>query len=219
METRRLGTRSRHGRAGRPAARLQARERSQDPELVETVRLAQAGNRREFERLFERHRREIHNALYRLLGSESHAADLTQVTFIHAYRALPRLRAPEAFVPWLHRIALNLGRNLIRRRGGVRMDSLELFAEDGRDASIPQLVDSGADPWLAVQAKELQERVRGAVASLTEPNRMVVTLHHLEGVPIEEIARMLDCPRGTVKSRLFRARDHLREKLAGLVEH
>jgi RNA polymerase sigma-70 factor, ECF subfamily len=186
--------------------------------VADWVRRAQEGDVRAFEQLFEQYHRGIYNTVYQMTRNEADAADLTQEVFIRAYRALPRLQTPEAFTAWLYRIAVNLSRNWLRDRGRVRVESLELPGEDGEESSTREIADPSGDPSTLVQTQDLQERVRKAVAGLSEDHRAVVTLHHLQGMPVEEIAGVMGCSIGTVKSRLSRARDHLKRKLAGYVE-
>ncbi len=190
-----------------------------DSAATEAVRKAQAGDVRAFEQLFAQYHRGIYNTIYQMVRSEADAADLTQDVFVRAYRALPRLQTPEAFTSWLYRIAINLSRNFIRDTTRVRVESLEKYDDaDDEGGGQREIAVSSGDPGLLAQTKDTQERVRAAVATLSGDHRMVVSLHHLHGMPVEEIARVMGCSVGTVKSRLSRARDHLRRKLAGLVE-
>jgi RNA polymerase sigma-70 factor, ECF subfamily len=186
--------------------------------VTDWVRRAQEGDVRAFEQLFQQYHRGIYNAIYQMTRNEADAADLTQEVFVRAYRALPRLQTPEAFTSWLYRIAVNLSRNWLRDRGRVRIESLELPGDDGEEGNTREIADPTGDPSVLVQTQDLQERVQKAVAGLSPDHRTVVTLHHLQGMPVEEIARVMDCSIGTVKSRLSRARDHLKRKLAGYVE-
>lgn len=191
---------------------------SLDLPVADWVRRAQEGDVRAFEQLFQQYHRGIYNTIYQMTRNEADAADLTQEVFVRAYRALPRLQTPEAFASWLYRIAVNLSRNWLRDRGRVRVESLELPGEDGEEGNTREIADPTGDPAVLTQTQDLRERVQKAVSGLSEDHRTVVTLHHLEGVSVEEIARIMNCSIGTVKSRLSRARDHLKRKLAGYVE-
>jgi RNA polymerase sigma-70 factor (ECF subfamily) len=183
------------------------------------VRQAQTGDLQAFERLFEQYHRGIYNAVYQMVRSDADAADLTQDVFVRAWKALPRLEAPEAFVSWLYRIATNLTRNWIRDNSRVRQESLDQpFGSDEEESGPREVADVRADPAAVTQTRAVQETVQRAIQGLSPDHRMVVTLHHLEGVPVEEIAKVMHCSVGTVKSRLSRARDSLRRKLAGYVE-
>jgi RNA polymerase sigma-70 factor (ECF subfamily) len=191
---------------------------SENPQ-TELVRRAQTGDLEAFERLFEQYQRGVYNLVYQMVRTESDAADLTQDVFLRAWRSLPRLEAPEAFTSWLYRIAANLARNWIRDNTRVRVDSLDAPGAPGDEDSGPrEVADYSGDPGSAVQTRAMQETVHRAIEGLSEDHRMVVTLHHIEGMPVEEIAQIMKCSVGTVKSRLSRAREHLRRKLTGFVE-
>jgi len=191
---------------------------SLDIPVADWVRRAQEGDVRAFEQLFQQYHRGIFNAIYQMTHNDADAADLTQEVFVRAYRALPRLQTPEAFTSWLYRIAVNLSRNWLRDRGRVRVESLELPSDEGEEGSTREIADPSGDPAALIQTRAMQERVQEAIAGLSPDHRTVVTLHHLEGMPVEEIARVMDCSVGTIKSRLSRAREHLKRKLAGYVE-
>jgi RNA polymerase sigma-70 factor (ECF subfamily) len=182
------------------------------------VRRAQAGDVQAFEQLFNQYHRGIYNTVYQMVRSEADAADLTQDVFVRAWKALPRLEAPEAFTSWLYRIATNLTRNWIRDNSRVRQESLDQPFSDDEEGGGREIADVSGDPAAAAQTRDVQETVKRAVEGLSPDHRAVVTLHHLEGMSVEEIAKIMKCSVGTVKSRLSRARDHLRRKLAGFVE-
>jgi len=186
---------------------------------TEWVRQAQNGDLQAFERLFDHYHRGIYNVIFQMLRSESDAADLTQDVFVRAWKSLPRLEAPEAFSSWLYRIATNLSRNWIRDNTRVRQESLDQpFNSEEEDGGGREIADFSGDPAAVTQTRAVQETVKRAIAGLSPDHQMVVTLHHIEGMPVEEIATIMKCSVGTVKSRLSRARDHLRRKLAGFVE-
>jgi RNA polymerase sigma-70 factor (ECF subfamily) len=191
---------------------------SLDIPVTDWVRRAQEGDVRAFEQLFQQYHRGIYNAIYQMVRNDADASDLTQEVFVRAYRALPRLQTPEAFTSWLYRIALNLSRNWLRDRGRVRVESLEVASDDGEEGSTRDIADPTGDPASLTQTRDMQERVQKAVAGLSPDHRKVVTLHHLEGLSVEEIAGVMGCSIGTVKSRLSRARENLKRKLAGYVE-
>ncbi len=191
---------------------------SLDIPVADWVRRAQEGDVRAFEQLFQQYHRGIYNTIYQMTHNDADAADLTQEVFVRAYRALPRLQTPEAFTSWLYRIAVNLSRNWLRDRGRVRVESLEQPGEEGEEGNTREIADPNSDPAVLAQTRDMQERVQKAIAGLSPDHRRVVTLHHLEGMPVEEIARIMGCSIGTVKSRLSRAREHLRRKLSGYVE-
>jgi RNA polymerase sigma-70 factor, ECF subfamily len=186
--------------------------------LAELVRRAQAGDLQAFEQLFNQYQRGIYNTIYQMVRSEADAADLTQDVFVRVWKSLPRLQAPEAFPSWLYRIAVNLSRNWIRDNTRVRQESLDQpYGEGDEETGQREIADVRGDPAAVTQTHAIQETVQRAVEGLSPDHRMVVTLHHLEGMPVEDIAKVMNCSVGTVKSRLSRARDHLRRKLGALV--
>jgi RNA polymerase sigma-70 factor (ECF subfamily) len=186
---------------------------------IDWVRQAQTGDLQAFEQLFNHYQRGIYNTIFQMVRSEADAADLTQDVFVRAWKALPRLEAPEAFPSWLYRIATNLTRNWIRDNTRIRQESLDQpFQGDEDEGGTREIPDLRAEPAALAQTRDVQDVVQKAVMGLSPDHRMVVTLHHLDGMPVEEIAKIMKCSVGTVKSRLSRARDHLRRKLAGFVE-
>jgi RNA polymerase sigma-70 factor, ECF subfamily len=190
-----------------------------ETQQTEWVRRAQAGDLQAFEQLFEQYHRGVYNTIYQMVRNDQDAADLTQDAFVRAWKSLPRLQAPEAFPSWLYRVATNLTRNWIRDNTRVRKESLDQpFGGDEDEGGQREIADFRGDPEAVTQTRATQDAVQRAVLSLSDDHRMVVTLHHLEGMPVEEIARVMNCSVGTVKSRLSRARDNLRRKLAGIVE-
>ncbi|MCC7492190.1 MAG: sigma-70 family RNA polymerase sigma factor [Fimbriimonadaceae bacterium] len=169
------------------------------------VAQARAGDRAAQRQLFEQWQRPIYGYLRQMVRDDELAADLTQETFVKALRNLPRLSDPEAFRSWLFRIAVNL----VRDRRSTVVEPLEAAGEP---------VDPQGEPSRQVLRDELRAAVDQAVAQLSAEHREVVVLHHLQGLDLPAISRLLRLPAGTVKSRLARARDVLRRKLAPYVE-
>jgi RNA polymerase sigma-70 factor (ECF subfamily) len=190
-----------------------------DNPQADLVRRAQAGDLDAFQQLFEKYQRGVYNIIFQMVRSDADAADLTQDVFVRVWKSLPRLEAPEAFVSWLYRIATNLSRNWIRDNTRVRQESLDQpIGNAEEEGSAREVADPTGDPATITQTRSMQEVVQRAIQGLSEDHRLVVTLHHLEGRSVEEIADIMKCSVGTVKSRLSRARDALRRKLAGYVE-
>ena len=189
-----------------------------DPEDALLVRRARTGDITAFEKLFNKYQKPVYNMLLRMLRSSDDASDLTQDTFIKAYRALGSLREEAIFYPWLRQIAVNLARNQWKRSGRVRMTSLDesQTTDEGEELSR-ELPDFTGNPEDLAQDEELRRKIEQAVSTLSEDHRTVVTLHHLEGMPVAEIADLLGISVGTVKSRLSRARDQLHRKLSTYV--
>ncbi len=173
---------------------------------------AREGDREAFAQLFRDHHVRVYNLVTYLTGDRTEAEDVTQSTFVRAWEELPRLRDPQAFTAWLNRIARNLAADRVRAKGmRARMESAR---PEDLDAGVP--VGPQAEQYAA--AKEREERVHAAVASLPDPHQEVVVMHHLEGAPVQEVAERLRIPVGTVLSRLARARAALRRRLAPYVD-
>ena len=134
-----------------------------------------------------------------------------------AYRALGSLREGQAFLSWLYRIALNLARNHVRDRRAGLWQSLDEERAWGDDTIERQVADESPDPATLVESQEVRDVVRDAIRELSPAHQEVIVLHHLQGIPVEEIARIAGCSVGTVKSRLSRGREVLKRKLRGYV--
>ena len=182
------------------------------------VARAREGDLSAFEEIYRRYDRRIYNTVYQVVRNEDDAADITQEAFIRAYRSLKNLRSDEAFTSWLFRIAINLSRNHLRGRPSFRVESLDEYATSEEEEQELQVPDSTGDPARMAETREMQSMVRRAVGALSPAHREVITLHHLEGMRVDDIARILNCSVGTVKSRLSRARDELKRKLRSYVE-
>jgi len=182
------------------------------------VEKAQAGDGGAFRQLFDAYHERLYNYIWQMVREDELAADLTQETFIRAYRSLPELRDARAFQPWLYRIAVNLVRDE-RKRATLPTVSLEALAEGKEDGSTElEFPDWSSSPEREWVRQERAEAVQRAVASLAPEHREVIALHHLQGLEVRDMARVLKVPEGTVKSRLGRARAILRRKLAPWVE-
>jgi len=209
-----------HEAPKRPAAYPQGTESrpgrllNQEPEsvVVELVRRAQAGDQQAYAELFHRYQRSIFHLMNQMVRDREEAAGLTQDAFVRAYRQLHRLRAPEAWGVWLRRIAMNIGRDHLKRR---RLPVEPLVLPTGEERLLE---DPGDSPDRIIVQSELLITVRRAIDRLPEEHRLVVTLHHLEGMEVKDIAEVLGIPVGTVKSRLSRARGVLRDLLGPYLE-
>jgi RNA polymerase sigma-70 factor (ECF subfamily) len=177
-----------------------------DEELVAS---SLAGDRSAFDQLVLRWDRKIQGAIYRLMGSEEEARDLCQEAFLKAYRGLGAFKGEARFSSWLYQIALNLCRDRMRRRRGRTLVSLDALEADGQ---APVLREE-ANALDLVEARDLQQRVRAAVLALADDQREVIVLKEYEGLTFQEIAEVLDLPVSTVKTRLYRGLDRLRERL------
>lgn len=172
---------------------------------------AQRGDVEAYGELVLRNQDYIHNAVYHMVGSAEDAEDLTQEVFVKAFRAIGRFRRKSKFSTWLYGIMLNSVRNHWRRSRKV----LSLDAGVGDDGSLrPDPEADTEGPGELTIRRERVQIVRGAIGELDEDMREIIVLRDLQGLSYEELQEALDLPAGTVKSRLFRARAALKERLA-----
>jgi RNA polymerase sigma-70 factor, ECF subfamily len=181
------------------------------------VEQARAGSHHAYEQLVGHYQDRIYNYVVRMVHEPAEAQDIAQETFVRAYQALPNFRGASSFQTWLYRIASNLAIDAARSRKRKRWNTVSLNepiendenSELGRD--IPDEWTAG--PAEAIESDETRAEVWKAISELSDKLRPVVVLYDLQGQSYQEIADMLGCPLGTVKSRLFNARSQLREKL------
>jgi len=171
------------------------------------VRRFQAGDEEAFDELVERHRRRVYGLMCRLVGT-GEAEDLAQETFLAAYRSLANFRCEATFATWLYRVAVHTCSHHVRRR---RLDTTEL--NEGEPDSRPE-----GDPEQSALRRELCDRVRAAIDALPYKLRLVIVLRDLHGLTYEEIAEVVRCPIGTVRSRLHYATQRLAVELRAYVE-
>ena len=170
------------------------------------VERAQRGDRRAFDLLVLKYQQKILNLIMRYVRDQTEALDVSQEAFVKAYRALPGFRGESAFYTWLYRIAINTAKNYLvaLQRKPVEY---ELDAQDPEYAERnPHLRDEENPEGLAMQ-EQLRETLEKAIAELPEELRTAIMLREIEGLSYEEIAAAMDCPVGTVRSRIFRARE------------
>jgi RNA polymerase sigma-70 factor, ECF subfamily len=175
-----------------------------DEELVEAVL---GGDPSAFDVLVERWDRKLRRAIYRVVGSEEEARDLSQEAFLKAFRGLGGFKREARFSSWLYQIALNLSRDRLRRsRGRVHVSFDEWVGEQARPATAPDALE-------LVEAHDLSRAVAAAVAALPQEQREVIVLKEYEGMTFLEIAQILEVPLSTVKTRLYRGLVQLRQRL------
>jgi len=183
-----------------------------DESLVERARQGDLGA---FDLLMQRHQERIYQVIYHMISHHEDARDLTQETFITAYHALDRFRGDAAFGTWLYRIAVNKTLNFLEKkrpeRSGPSLNDLDARAE--HDPDLVALITERT-PRREVSLAELRQKLNEAIMKLSEKHRLVVVMHEVQGMPHEEIARILDCSVGTVRSRLFYARQQLQAYLS-----
>lgn len=182
----------------------------------ELVRRVQKGDRRAFDLLFSRYQFKIQNLVGRYLRDPEDVQDVTQEAFIKAFRALPRFRGESAFYTWLYRIAINTAKNHIVARGrrppGVDVEVEEAEYFDGGDA-----LRDLENPEATMARDELSAAIDEAIAALPDDLRSAVTLREFDGLTYEQIAEIMECPVGTVRSRIFRAREAIDKRIAPLL--
>jgi RNA polymerase sigma-70 factor (ECF subfamily) len=194
-------------------------EADADALLVERVK---RGDARAFELLVLKYRRRIERLVSRIVRDPDLVPDVAQETFIRAYRALPNFRGESAFYTWLYRIAVNTAKKVVadQMRDPVVTESALLQADDdGDETSRTEATLSDVEtPDAVLASREIARAVNAAVEDLSEDLRQAVTLREIEGLSYEEIAQVMNCPIGTVRSRIFRAREAIALRLRPLLD-
>lgn len=184
----------------------------------ELVLLAQRGDKRAFGLLVEKYQRKLARLVSRMIRDQAEIEDVVQESFIKAYRALPNFRGDSAFYTWLYRIGINTAKNYLVSMGrrpsvttDIEIDDAENF-EDGDELRVMETPES------SLMTKEIAQTVNDAVMGLPDDLRTAITLREIEGLSYEEIATIMQCPIGTVRSRIFRARETIAAKLRPLLD-
>lgn len=193
-------------------------ERAYDDVLL--VQQVRAGDARAFDGLFRRYYNRIYGFAYQLTGDPAAAEDVAQEAFVRAYTGITSLRDGAAFLEWMYRITLNLARDRARQRKRKPwLSFFDLRKPDCGDETEPvEFADASLDPARVAESEGRDRALHAAIAALPLEFREVVVLHHLQKLDIQQIARLLRVPEGTVKSRLGRARAKLRSALADWVD-
>jgi RNA polymerase sigma factor (sigma-70 family) len=197
--------------AAGPARRPEAGPEADDAQLVQS---AQHGHLKAYDALMRRYQERIYATVYHMTGNHEDANDLTQETFIKAYQAIKSFKGDAGFYTWLYRIAVNKTINFLKQRRSknqLSLNDLDLNAE--HDPDLVALI-SEKTPRREAGLTELQEKLNAAMQKLSESHRLVVTLHDVQGLSHEEIGEIMDCNVGTVRSRLFYARQQLQAWLS-----
>jgi RNA polymerase sigma-70 factor (ECF subfamily) len=187
--------------------------RETDKELVRRV---QKGDRSAFDLLFTRYRHKIQALVARYVRDAHEVDDVAQEAFIKAYRALPRFRGESAFYTWLYRIAVNTAKNHLVSRGR-RPPDVDLDIEDAEFIDGTDALRESANPENTLARDQLETAIDEALRALPDDLRSAVTLREFDGLSYEQIAEIMDCPVGTVRSRIFRAREAIDQKISHLV--
>ncbi len=185
-----------------------------DRELVERV---QRGERKAFDLLMLKYQHRIAKLIARYVQEPAEILDVAQEAFMKAYRAIPRFRGDSAFYTWMYRIAINTAKNHLAaqarrpRESGVDVTDAEQF--DG----VAELKEYATPEGLAL-TEEIQQTVIAAIEALPQDLKVAISLRELEGLSYEDIARVMECPIGTVRSRIFRAREAINARLEPLLD-
>ena len=188
-------------------------ERSIDQQLVARV---QKGDKAAFDLLVRKYQHKIAKLVSRYVSDRSEVEDVTQEAFIKAFRAIKGFRGESAFYTWLYRIAINTAKNYLVSLGR-RPPSPDIETEESEGTDFASGLRDVATPERQLLAEEIGRTVERAMAGLPEDLRTALTLREIDGLSYEEIAEIMDCPIGTVRSRIFRAREAVDEALRPLV--
>jgi len=189
-----------------------------DAALVERVK---RGDKRAFEMLVVKYQRRIERLVARMVRDVDLVPDIAQETFIRAYRALPQFRGESAFYTWLYRIAVNTAKKALMELKRDPLISESAFAsreDDDETSRVENELSDGETPEALLASKEIAATVNAAIEALSEDLRQAVTLREIEGLSYEEIAAVMNCPIGTVRSRIFRAREAIATRLRPLLD-
>jgi RNA polymerase sigma-70 factor, ECF subfamily len=190
-----------------------------DAPLVERVKL---GDVKAFEMLVVKYQRRIERLIGRMVRDVDLVPDIAQETFIRAYRAMPQFRGESAFYTWLYRIAVNTAKKALMemKRDPVVTESARASArdEDDETSRVENELSDGETPDAVLASKQIAAAVNFAIEALSDELRQAITLREIEGLSYEEIAEMMNCPIGTVRSRIFRAREAIAQRLRPLLD-
>ncbi len=190
-------------------------EREIDQQLVER---AQRGEKQAFELLVAKYQRKLGRLLSRFIRDPSEVEDVAQEAFIKAYRALPSFRGESAFYTWLYRIGINTAKNYLVAMGRRAPTTTEFDTEEAENFEGGGLLHDINTPESELMTKEIAQTVNEAMEALPEELKTAIMLREIEGLSYEDIATIMNCPIGTVRSRIFRAREAIAAKLRPLLD-
>ncbi|MEM9401755.1 MAG: RNA polymerase sigma factor RpoE [Pseudomonadota bacterium] len=189
---------------------------STDTSDAQLVKRVQSGEKDAFDLLVLKYQHKIVNLVMRYVRDPEQALDITQEAFIKAYRALPRFRGDSAFYTWLYRIAVNTAKNYLASQRRRPMN-VELDLQDPEQYDLHAKLKETDTPEGVTISNEVQETVEKAINGLPEDLKTAIILREIDGMSYEEIAETMQCPVGTVRSRIFRARDAISKKVGTLI--
>jgi RNA polymerase sigma-70 factor (ECF subfamily) len=189
-------------------------ERDVDAELVARV---QRGDKQAFDLLVLKYQRKIMRLLSRMIRDPSEIEDVAQESFIKAYRALPQFRGDSAFYTWLYRIAINTARNWLAQNNRRPSTSSSYESEDGETFDETDNLTDSSNPESEMASRQIAETVNKAMNDLPEELRNAIVMREIDGMSYEDIAQSMNCPIGTVRSRIFRAREAIATRLRPLL--
>jgi RNA polymerase sigma-70 factor (ECF subfamily) len=189
-------------------------EREVDQELVARV---QKGDKRAFDLLVRKYQHKVVNLISRYIRDSSEVFDVAQEAFIKAYRALPQFRGESAFYTWMYRIAINTAKNYLVAQGR-KLPSVDIDAQEAEQYEGESSLKDYDTPEHISLKDEIESTVLEAIEELPEDLRIAITLREMEGLSYEEIAEAMQCPVGTVRSRIFRAREAIDKRLKPLLD-
>ena len=181
------------------------------------VARAQRGDKQAFELLVEKYQRKLARLLSRFIRDPAEVEDVTQEAFIKAYRALPAFRGDSAFYTWLYRIGINTAKNYLMAMGRRAPTSTEVEADEAEGFEEGEQLRDINTPESMLLSSEIARTVNATIEGLPEELRTAIQMREIEGMSYEDIAKAMDCPIGTVRSRIFRAREAIAEQLRPLL--
>jgi RNA polymerase sigma-70 factor, ECF subfamily len=182
------------------------------------VARAQRGDKQAFELLVEKYQRKLARLLSRFIRDPAEVEDVTQEAFIKAYRALPAFRGDSAFYTWLYRIGINTAKNYLMAMGRRAPTSTEVEADEAEGYEEGEQLRDINTPESLLLSNEIAETVNATIEGLPEELRRAIQMREIEGLSYEDIAQAMNCPIGTVRSRIFRAREAIAEQLRPLLD-
>ncbi len=189
-------------------------DREVDQQLVER---AQRGDKRAFELLVAKYQRKLGRLLSRFIRDSAEVEDVTQEAFIKAYRALPSFRGDSAFYTWLYRIGINTAKNYLVAMGRRAPTTTEFDSEEAENFEDGDQLRDLNTPEAELMTRQIAATVNQTMEELPEELRTAITLREIEGMSYEDIANVMNCPIGTVRSRIFRARETIADRLRPLL--